>query len=115
MVGTNLHNLVQGSSVLQALCSAPSSTLFPQGRDTGWIKPGRALWSWWDAGMGASLVGGPNDDALFQDLVNLDGTLADAAGRAAGGGGGSPARGAQEPLGSGAQPLPRGLHGQVRY
>jgi len=42
----SLNELVN-SDVVSNLNPAPDATLFPLGAGTPWIKPGRAVWSWW--------------------------------------------------------------------
>lgn len=49
MIGANLNALVNNDIVLN-LCAAPDKTLFPQGINTDWIKPGRAVWKYLDGG-----------------------------------------------------------------
>ncbi len=41
-----LNGLVN-SDLISNLNEAPDATLFPEGQRTSWIKPGRAVWSWW--------------------------------------------------------------------
>ena len=48
-VGRDLNTLVN-STILPNLCPAPDLELFPQGIKTPWIKPGRAVWRYVDAG-----------------------------------------------------------------
>jgi alpha-glucosidase len=43
MIGRDLNRLVNCDLVTN-LCSRPDSTLFPQGMNTPWIKPGRTSW-----------------------------------------------------------------------
>ncbi len=49
MLGTNLNALVN-SDLVHNLCPSPDTNLFPKGVDTGWIKPGRAVWKYLDGG-----------------------------------------------------------------
>ncbi|HWC61953.1 MAG TPA: glycoside hydrolase family 97 N-terminal domain-containing protein, partial [Verrucomicrobiae bacterium] len=49
MIGTNLNTLVN-CDILPDLCPPPNSRLFPQGLNTDWIKPGRAVWKYLDGG-----------------------------------------------------------------
>ena len=45
-VAADLNGLVH-VPVVDALCPPPDPTLFPQGLQSPWIKPGRCLWQWW--------------------------------------------------------------------
>jgi len=49
MVGKDLNTMVN-SDILHNLCPTPDSGLFPQGAQTSWIKPGRAVWKYLDGG-----------------------------------------------------------------
>lgn len=49
MVGRDLNALVT-STILANLCPPPDPALFPQGVNTPWIKPGRAVWRYVDGG-----------------------------------------------------------------
>ncbi len=49
MVGRDLNALVN-STILPNLCPPPDTALFPQGLNTSWIKPGRAVWRYVDGG-----------------------------------------------------------------
>jgi alpha-glucosidase len=49
LVGPDLNTLV-GSDVIHNLCPPPDPELFPDGMDTDWIKPGRAVWRYLDGG-----------------------------------------------------------------
>ena len=49
MIGRDLNALVN-STVVPNLCPPPDPNLFPQGIDTPWIKPGRAVWRYVDGG-----------------------------------------------------------------
>lgn len=42
----DLDGLVN-SSILSHVADDPDPALFPAGAETDWIRPGRALWSWW--------------------------------------------------------------------
>ncbi len=46
VIASTLDALVN-SDVVANLNDAPDATLFPDGARTAWIKPGRAVWSWW--------------------------------------------------------------------
>ncbi len=43
-----LNELVN-SDIVSNLNAAPDPVLFPEGTYTSWIKPGRAVWSWWSS------------------------------------------------------------------
>jgi alpha-glucosidase len=43
-----LNDLVN-SDIVSNLNAAPDPALFPDGTYTSWIKPGRAVWSWWSS------------------------------------------------------------------
>jgi alpha-glucosidase len=49
MVGRDLNTLVN-STIVQNLAPPPDPRLFPQGIETAWIKPGRAVWRYLDGG-----------------------------------------------------------------
>ncbi len=49
MIGRDLNTLVN-STILPNLCPPPDPQLFPQGLQTGWVKPGRAVWRYVDGG-----------------------------------------------------------------
>jgi alpha-glucosidase len=49
MVGADLNALVN-SDIVPNLCPPPDPTLFPQGVNTDWVKPGRAVWRYLDGG-----------------------------------------------------------------
>jgi alpha-glucosidase len=49
MFGPALNALVN-CDVVHNLCSPPDKKLFPQGLDTPWVKPGRAVWKYLDGG-----------------------------------------------------------------
>lgn len=45
MLAKDLNGLVN-NRILSRVCDQPDKTLFPQGADTEWIKPGRASFTW---------------------------------------------------------------------
>jgi alpha-glucosidase len=49
LVGADLNALVN-TDIVSNLSPAPDASLFPQGLDTSWIKPGRAVWRYLDGG-----------------------------------------------------------------
>jgi len=49
MVARNLNTLVN-STIVPNLCPPPNPKLFPQGIETAWVKPGRAVWRYLDGG-----------------------------------------------------------------
>jgi alpha-glucosidase len=49
LAGPDLNTLVN-SDIISTLSAPPDSALFPQGIDTPWIKPGRAVWRYLDGG-----------------------------------------------------------------
>ncbi len=49
LAGPDLNTLVN-SDIISNLSAPPDSALFPQGIDTPWIKPGRAVWRYLDGG-----------------------------------------------------------------
>jgi alpha-glucosidase len=49
MIGADLNALVN-CDMVHNLCPAADPTLFPQGINTEWIKPGRAVWRYLDGG-----------------------------------------------------------------
>jgi alpha-glucosidase len=49
MIGADLNALVN-CDVVPNLCPPPDPSLFPQGINTEWIKPGRAVWRYLDGG-----------------------------------------------------------------
>jgi alpha-glucosidase len=51
LAGRDLHTLV-ASSVVPGLCRPPDERLFPDGADTPWLRPGRAVWRYLDGGDG---------------------------------------------------------------
>ena len=48
MVGKDLNTVLLGRQLVTHLSPAPEATLYPQGSETPWIKPGRSAWSWLD-------------------------------------------------------------------
>jgi alpha-glucosidase len=50
LVGPDLNTLVN-SDVIWNLCPPPDPELYPQGINTPWIKPGRAVWKYLDGGQ----------------------------------------------------------------
>ena len=50
LVGPDLNTLVN-SDVVANLCPPPDPKLFPDGINTDWIKPGRAVWKYLDGGQ----------------------------------------------------------------
>jgi alpha-glucosidase len=49
MIGRDLNTLVN-STILPNLCPPPDPKFFPQGINTSWVKPGRAVWKYVDGG-----------------------------------------------------------------
>jgi len=49
LIGGDLNTLVN-SDVVHNLCPPPDPALFPEGMNTDWIKPGRAVWKYLDGG-----------------------------------------------------------------
>ena len=49
MVGRDLNTLVN-STIVPNLCPPPDSKYFPDGIETPWVKPGRAVWRYLDGG-----------------------------------------------------------------
>jgi alpha-glucosidase len=49
MIGADLNALVN-SDLVHNLCPPPDANLFPQGLNTDWIRPGRAVWKYLDGG-----------------------------------------------------------------
>jgi alpha-glucosidase len=49
LIGADLNTLVN-CDVIHNLCPPPNPKLFPQGLNTEWIKPGRAVWKYLDGG-----------------------------------------------------------------
>lgn len=46
IISSTLNGLVN-SDMVNNLSASPDPVLFPDGEGTAWIKPGRAVWSWW--------------------------------------------------------------------
>jgi alpha-glucosidase len=53
IIGSDLNTLVN-SDIVHNLCPPPDKTLFPEGINTSWIKPGRAVWKYLDGGGNGS-------------------------------------------------------------
>jgi alpha-glucosidase len=49
LVAEDLNGLVN-ADVIHNVCPPPDATLFPDGMNTSWIKPGRAVWKYLDGG-----------------------------------------------------------------
>jgi alpha-glucosidase len=49
IIGNDLNSLVN-NDIVHNLCAPPDKTLFPEGIQTSWIKPGRAVWKYLDGG-----------------------------------------------------------------
>src|SRR5262249_3167065 len=49
MVARDLNALVN-SDILPNLCPPPDEKLFPEGIETSWVRPGRAVWKYLDGG-----------------------------------------------------------------
>jgi len=49
LVGRDLNALVN-NDIITSLSPPPDPSLFPQGIDTAWVKPGRAVWRYLDGG-----------------------------------------------------------------
>ncbi|AEW01624.1 glycoside hydrolase [Niastella koreensis] len=47
IIGGDLNTLVN-SDIVQNLCPPPDKALFPEGINTSWIRPGRAVWKYLD-------------------------------------------------------------------
>ena len=54
MIGKDLNSLVN-SDIVANLNAPPDPKLFPEGINTAWIKPGRAVWKYLNGGGGGSL------------------------------------------------------------
>ena len=54
LIGKDLNALVT-SDIIHNLCPPPDPKLFPQGINTEWIKPGRAVWKYLDGGGQSTL------------------------------------------------------------
>ena len=66
LAGPDLNTLVN-SDIISNLSSPPDPALFPQGPDTPWIKPGRAVWRYLD--------GGDNTFEGIKDFSDMAGKL----------------------------------------
>jgi alpha-glucosidase len=66
MIGADLNALVN-CDIVSNLSPPPDPKLFPQGADTEWIKPGRAVWRYLD--------GGENTLAGMKEFCRLAGEL----------------------------------------
>jgi len=49
MIAETLNELVN-NQIIDAVSPAPDKKLFPLGRDTSWVKPGRSVWKYLDGG-----------------------------------------------------------------
>jgi len=49
MIGADLNALVN-CDIVESVSPAPDKTLFPEGNNTDWIRPGRAVWKYLDGG-----------------------------------------------------------------
>ena len=66
LIGSDLNTLVS-SDIITSLSPPPDPALFPQGIDTAWLKPGRAVWRYLD--------GGENTFEGIKHFSELAGTL----------------------------------------
>jgi alpha-glucosidase len=66
MIGADLNALVN-SDLVHNLCAPPDAKLFPQGLNTDWMKPGRAVWKYLD--------GGPSTFEGMKDFSRMAGEL----------------------------------------
>jgi alpha-glucosidase len=66
MIGPDLNTLVN-CDIIDNLSPQPDKTLFPQGLETAWVKPGRAVWRYLD--------GGENTFEGIKDFSRLAGQL----------------------------------------
>jgi alpha-glucosidase len=66
MLGRDLNTLVN-SDIISNLSAPPDEKIFPQGLQTGWVKPGRAVWRYLD--------GGENTFAGIKEFSRLAGQL----------------------------------------
>ena len=67
MLGPDLNTLVN-CDVIHNLCPPPDPKLFPNGPNTDWIRPGRAVWKYLDGG-------GSNSLATIKEFTRLAGEL----------------------------------------
>ncbi|THU34058.1 glycoside hydrolase family 97 protein [Niastella caeni] len=49
IIGSDLNTLVN-SDIVHNLCPPPDRSLFPEGINTSWVRPGRAVWKYLDGG-----------------------------------------------------------------
>lgn len=49
MMARTLNELVN-NDIVSDVCDPPDATIFPQGAETSWIRPGRAVWNYLDGG-----------------------------------------------------------------
>ena len=66
LIGQTLNVLVN-SDLVPSLCPAPDPKLFPQGINSPWLKPGRAVWRFLDGGE-ATVAGIKEFSRLAADL-----------------------------------------------
>jgi alpha-glucosidase len=66
LIGPDLNTLVN-SDIISNLSPPPDLALFPQGLDTPWVKPGRAVWRYLD--------GGDNTFEGIKDFSDMAGKL----------------------------------------
>jgi len=66
LIGADLNTLVN-SDIISNLSPPPDPAVFPQGLDTPWVKPGRAVWRYLD--------GGDNTFEGIKDFSDLAGKL----------------------------------------
>jgi alpha-glucosidase len=66
LVGADLNGLVN-CDVVWNLCPPPDKKLFPEGINTAWVKPGRAVWKYLD--------GGPSTPEGMKEFCRLAGEL----------------------------------------
>lgn len=55
IAGKDLNALVNSDAVY-SLCPAPDKKYFPEGSETSWVKPGRAVWKYLDGGGDGTLT-----------------------------------------------------------
>ncbi len=67
MIGADLNALVN-SDVVHNLCPPPDPNYFPQGLQTDWVRPGRAVWKYLDGG-------GSNTVENMKEFTRLAGEL----------------------------------------
>ena len=67
MIGPDLNTLVN-CDIVHDLAPPPDPALFPEGMNTAWIKPGRAVWKYLDGG-------GPNTLDTMKEFSRLAGEL----------------------------------------